>query len=45
LNHEDPALHAAGETAFGELETAIRLVAGAADEPLEGDLLADLVHA
>lgn len=44
LNHNDPALHAAGETAFGELETAIRLVAGAADEPLEGDLLADLVH-
>ncbi|WP_162299265.1 TetR/AcrR family transcriptional regulator [Microvirga ossetica] len=44
LNHEDPVLRAAGEAAFGELETAIRLVAGAADEPLEGDLLADLVH-
>jgi hypothetical protein len=28
----------------GELETVIRLVAGFDDEPLEGDLLADLVH-
>ena len=45
LNHEDPALHAAGEAAFAELEMAIRLVADAADEPLEGELLADLVHA
>ena len=44
LNHKDPVLRAAGGAAFGELETAIRLVAGFADEPLEGDLLADLVH-
>ena len=44
LNHEDPALRAAGGAAFEELETAIRLVAGMPNEPLEGDLLADLVH-
>jgi AcrR family transcriptional regulator len=44
LNHENPVLRAAGGAAFAELETAIRLVAGVADEPLEGDLLADLVH-
>ncbi|HEV2560344.1 MAG TPA: TetR/AcrR family transcriptional regulator [Microvirga sp.] len=45
LNHSDPALHAAGEAAFAELETAIRLAAGRASEPLEGELLAELVHA
>ena len=45
LNHEDPALRAAGGAAFAELEMAIRHVAGLSDEPLEGELLADLVHA
>ena len=45
LNHGDPALHAAGEAAFAELEMAIRLVAGASEEKLEGNLLAELVHA
>lgn len=45
LNHADPALHHAGQAAFSELETAIRLATGAADQPLEGELLAELVHA
>ncbi|HEY8381136.1 MAG TPA: TetR/AcrR family transcriptional regulator [Microvirga sp.] len=45
LNHDDPALHEAGEAAFAELESAIRLAAGAGDAPLEGELLAELVHA
>jgi AcrR family transcriptional regulator len=45
LNHEDPALRAAGEVAFGELETAIRLATGLGDVPLAGELRAELVHA
>jgi AcrR family transcriptional regulator len=45
LNPEDPALQAAGQEAFAELETAIRLIAKAGDEPLSGDLLAALTHA
>jgi AcrR family transcriptional regulator len=45
LNPEDPALQAAGREAFAELETTIRLIARAGDEPLSGDLLAALMHA
>jgi AcrR family transcriptional regulator len=45
LNHTDPALHAAGEAAFGELKAAIRLAAGMADGPLDGEHRAELVHA
>jgi AcrR family transcriptional regulator len=45
LNHDDPALRAAGEVAFGELETAIRLATGLGDAPLAGELRAELVHA
>jgi AcrR family transcriptional regulator len=45
LNHDDPALRAAGEAAFLELETAIRLVTGGDTGPLPADALADLVHA
>jgi AcrR family transcriptional regulator len=45
LNHDDPALRAAGGAAFEELEAAIRLAADAPNGQLEGNLLADLVHA
>jgi AcrR family transcriptional regulator len=38
LNHDDPDLSDAGAAAFAELETAVRLVAGAADPPLAGEL-------
>jgi AcrR family transcriptional regulator len=45
LNHEDPALQAAGAAAFGELETAIRLAADAPAAPLDGALRGQLVSA
>jgi AcrR family transcriptional regulator len=45
LNHDDPALREAGSAAFGELESAVRLVTGKAGAPLEGDLRIALVNA
>ncbi|MBP0577839.1 TetR/AcrR family transcriptional regulator [Labrys sp. LIt4] len=44
LNGEDPALRAAGQEAFAELETAIRLVTKAGDGPLASDQLHVLLH-
>lgn len=44
LNIEDPALRAAGQEAFAELETAIRLVTRAGEGPLEGERLDTLLH-
>jgi hypothetical protein len=40
-----PALKTAGNAALAELETAIRLVAGAPEAPLTGELRANLVSA
>ena len=45
LNHDDPALSEAGGAAFAELETAVRLVTGKPDGPLEGELRVGVVNA
>ena len=45
LNGDDPVYQAAAGAAFAELEAAIRLVHGAPEAPLEGDLRAALTQA